>query len=100
MFATIVIDTTTIVEVAGFLTALGVICGLVYKLFKWLDTRKKIEAEMKDMKEENTLIFYGLMACLDGLEQLGANHTVPLAKNKIQKYLNLKAHDQISHEEE
>lgn len=100
MLATIVIETSTIVEVAGVLTALGVICGLTYKVFKWLDTRKKIESEMKDMKEENTLIFYGLMACLDGLEQLGANHTVPKAKNKIQKYLNLKAHDQVSHDEE
>ena len=100
MLATIVIETSTIVEVAGALTALGVICGLVYKVFKWIDTRKQIESEMKDMKEENTLIFYGLMACLDGLEQLGANHTVPKAKNKIQKYLNLKAHDQVSHDEE
>lgn len=44
------------------------------------------------LKEENQLICYGLSAALDGLEQLGANHSVPIAKNKLQKYLNQQAH--------
>lgn len=44
------------------------------------------------MKEENTLMCYALMACLDGLMQLGANHTVPVAKEKLDKYLNQQAH--------
>ena len=38
---------------------------------------------------------YALQACLDGLEQLGANHNVPEAKDKLSKYINQQAHDQL-----
>lgn len=31
-------------------------------------------------------------ACLDGLQRLGANHSVPLEKNKLDKYLDQQAH--------
>lgn len=31
-------------------------------------------------------------ACLDGLQRLGANNSVPLAKNKLDKHLNQQAH--------
>ena len=41
-----------------------------------------------------TLIVYCSSATLDGLMQLGANHTVPIAKDKLDKYINLKAHEQ------
>jgi hypothetical protein len=45
------------------------------------------------MKEENTLLCFGIAAALDGLIQLGANHNVTMAKEKLDKYLNQKAHD-------
>ena len=45
------------------------------------------------IKDENCLICFGLSACLDGLQQLGANHTVPVAKDKLDKYLNQQAHE-------
>ena len=50
------------------------------------------DKDIAKLKEENQLICYGLSAALDGLEQLGANHSVPIAKNKLQKYLNEQAH--------
>lgn len=50
------------------------------------------DKDIARLKEENQLICYGLSAALDGLEQLGANHSVPIAKNKLQKYLNEQAH--------
>ncbi len=31
---------------------------------------------------------------VDGLGQLGANHTVPVAKNKLDKHINKQAHGQ------
>ena len=46
-----------------------------------------------DLKAENCLLCHGIAACLDGLQQLGANHTVPIAKNELNKHLNKKAHD-------
>ena len=53
------------------------------------------EEDVKQIKTEQTLIVYALFACLDGLEQLGANHTVPVAKDKLNKYINQLAHDQL-----
>ena len=39
-----------------------------------------------------SLLCYGMSAALDGLIQLGANHSVPDAKDKLDKYLNKEAH--------
>ena len=51
------------------------------------------EDDMNRIKKENTLICYALSACLDGLLQLGCNHTVPDAKMKLDKHLNQQAHE-------
>ena len=74
-----------IITGASLITALGVILGVVFKVHKWYLKQKKIEEEIKQIKEEDTLICYALSACLDGLQQLGCNHTVPDAKDKLDK---------------
>lgn len=83
---------TTIITVASVITALGVILGVLFKGHKWFLKQEKQDEEIKQIKEEDTLICYALSACLDGLMQLGANHTVPDAKDKLDKYLNKQAH--------
>lgn len=82
----------TILTVAELIGAVGVICGFVVALIRWVLKQGKQDDDIKQLKEENTLICYALSACLDGLEQLGANHTVPKARDKLDKYLNVKAH--------
>lgn len=84
--------TTHIITVASVITALGVIFGLMLKIHKWYLKQEKQDEEIKQIKEEDTLICYALSACLDGLMQLGANHTVPDAKDKLDKFLNQQAH--------
>lgn len=81
-----------ILTAAGVITALGVIFGLIFKVYKWCMRQDKQDEEIKQIKEEDTLICYALSACLDGLMQLGANHSVPDAKEKLDKYLNKQAH--------
>ncbi len=81
-----------IITMASIITALGVIIGLAVKVFKWFDKQENQDAYIKELQQENALICFALSACLDGLEQLGANHTVPIAKNKLDKHLNKKAH--------
>lgn len=83
---------TYIITGASLITALGVILGFVFKVHKWYLKQEKQDKEIKQIKEEDTLICYALSACLDGLMQLGANHTVPDAKEKLDKYLNQQAH--------
>lgn len=82
----------TIVAVASVLTAIGVIIGAVLRIHKWYLDQQRLKEEITEIKEEDTLICFALSACLDGLQQLGANHTVPVAKTKLDKFLNEQAH--------
>lgn len=82
----------TIITVAAVLTALITIFGAVFAVYKWYLKQEKQDKDIARMKEENTLICFALSACLDGLIQLGANHTVPKAKEKLDKHLNQQAH--------
>ena len=44
-------------------------------------------------RQEQTMICYGVLACLKGLKEQGCNGPVTDALNKLEKYLNEKAHD-------
>lgn len=98
------ITADTIITAAAVLAAvmaLGGACVALYKRAKKPEENSKnIEAlkalhedDMNRVKKENTLICYALSACLDGLIQLGCNHTVPDAKMKLDKHLNQQAHE-------
>lgn len=54
--------------------------------------KKNVEAEIKDIKEEQQLLTYGVLACLKGLSEQGCDGAVTDAINKFEKYLNAKAH--------
>lgn len=82
----------TIITAGAVLTALGVIVGIILKVHKWYLEVQVIKKEVAELKEEDRLICFALSACLDGLMQLGANHTVPTAKDKLDNYLNKMAH--------
>lgn len=88
------ISSETIVGAAAVISAIGVILGAVFTVHRWYLRQNEDSEEINRLKRENTLICYALSACLDGLIQLGANHTVPIAKEKLDKYLNQSAHDQ------
>ena len=81
-----------IINFAALLGALGAIFGAVFAAYRWYLKQEKQDADIARIKEENTLIVFALSACLDGLIQLGANHTVPVAKDKLDKYINKQAH--------
>lgn len=88
------ITVQTIISAAALIGAIGAISGLIFAVYRWYLRQNKDTEEIKHLKKENTLICYALSACLDGLIQLGANHTVPKAKDKLDKYLNQSAHGQ------
>ena len=82
----------SVITAASVLGAAGVILGTVLAVYRWYLKQEKQDRDILKMKEENTLICFALAACLDGLMQLGANHTVPVATEKLDKYLNQQAH--------
>lgn len=85
----------TIIKIAALIGALATIGGvfaLIFKIRDWVKKQNEQDAEIQKIKDEDCLLCYGLSACLDGLMQLGANHTVPIAKQKLDKYINQQAH--------
>ena len=90
--SSVTVSADTIITVAAVIGALGVIFGVVFAVYRWYLKQEKQDKDIAHIKEEDTLIVFALSACLDGLQQLGANHTVPIAKDKLDKYINQRAH--------
>lgn len=57
------------------------------------DLQEKHDEDIGSIQEEQTLIVYGLLACLKGLSEQGCNGPVTEAISKIEKHLNKKAHE-------
>ena len=55
---------------------------------------KKHDEDIKAIQEEQTLIVYGLLSALKGLQEQGCNGPVREGIAMIEKHLNKKAHDQ------
>lgn len=77
---------------AALLSAFVTLFGAIFTIYKWYLKQEEQDKDIAKMKEENALTFYALIACLDGLEQLGANHTVTETKERLEKYINRQAH--------
>lgn len=89
---TMYITWQTIILAGSVLGAITALLGALFTVYKWFLQQQKQSKDIERLKEEDTLICFALSACLDGLQQLGANHTVPVAKEKLDKYLNQQAH--------
>ena len=61
---------------------------------KRLDEVDKIDATIRSMQEEQTLQCYCILACLKGLAEQGCNGPVHDGIDRMEKYLNKKAHNQ------
>lgn len=85
----------TIITGAALLAAVIAILKQYNKVYDMVTHQKEQDRDIKTIKREQTMTIYALQACLDGLEQLGANHNVPEAKDKLSKYINQQAHDQL-----
>lgn len=111
----IVVTIDGIIKAAGLLTALGVIIGLGVKAVHWFDQqdeqtkrlneleakhdndkeelRSEISREIAKIYAEQTIIVYGLLACLKGQQEMGCNGPVTEAINKLEKHINQRAHE-------
>ena len=83
----------TIESAAALATALIALSGIVFSVYRWYLKQNKQDKDIKSMKDEQCLLCYAQIACLDGLEQLGANGNVSKAKDKLEKHMNQKAHE-------
>lgn len=114
------VEAQTIITAGAVLTALAGFVTLGWKLFKWINHQKEQDEEIKriddkydkavkdlktmhlkdqdNIQEEQTLVVYGLLACLKGLAAQGCNGPVSKAIGKLEKHINKKAHGKIRRE--
>lgn len=86
------ITTETIITAASVLGAAIILLGAIFKTYNWYQKQNTQDEEINQIKEEQCLICYGLLSCLDGLKQLGANGNVTVAHEKLEKHINQSAH--------
>ena len=84
--------TQLILLIASVITALGVIFGAVFTFHNWLLKRQKNDADIKAIKEEQSILTKGVLACLKGLKEQGCNGPVTEAIEDIEEYVNRQAH--------
>ncbi len=100
----ITLNVQSIITVGAVVGALTALITLFVKIVRWIDHQKEQDKDIEDIrqqmaqhnretKEEQTLLTYGILACLKGLQQQDCNGPVTEAINRIEKHLNQKAHE-------
>lgn len=77
---------------AATITALGIIFGAIFAVYKWFLKQEKQDKDIKAIKEEQTILTQGILACLQGLHEQGCNGPVTAAIERIETHLNKQAH--------
>lgn len=81
-----------ITTIAGVITALGVIFGLIFAIYKWYLKQEKQDKDIKIIKEEQFLLTQGVLACLKGLQEQGCDGPVTIAIKQLETHINKQAH--------
>lgn len=100
---TITVSAEDIIALVALLGAIGTIFGVIFAIYRWYlhqkeqdniieKIREEQAEEIMELKREQQLLTYGILACLDGLKQLNCNGSVTEAQGKISKHINAQAH--------
>ena len=81
-----------ITALAATITALGVVFGAVFGIYRWFLKQEKQDKDIKAIKEEQSVPVHGVLACLQGLREQGCNGPVTAAIEQIENHINKQAH--------
>ena len=81
-----------ITTVAGVITAIGVIFGVIFAVYRWYLKQEKQDKDIKAIKEEQFLLTQGVLACLKGLKEQGCDGPVSTAIKQLETHINKQAH--------
>ena len=88
----ITVSWQTLITLAAVLGAVVTIIKYYNKGYDFVKRQEEQDKIIKAIQEEQTLLTYGVLACLKGLHEQGANGPVTEAIDKIEKHINQKAH--------
>ena len=81
-----------IVTVASAASAVLFLLGLVFAVYRWILKQNKQDKDIRCIKEEQTVLTAGVLACLKGLKEQGCDGPVTEAIQIIEIHLNKEAH--------
>ena len=87
------ITVTGLVTAAAAAAAAIALVGYYNKAYLWYRRQGRQDRDISAIKAEQTLLTYGVLACLKGLKEQGCNGPVTEAIGKIEKHLNERAHE-------
>ncbi len=90
----VTISAGDIITAASLLAAFGSLGGVIVWWIKFIERDKQQDKELKAIRREQTLVCFGVLACLKGLKEQGCNGPVTEALNKLEKHLNQAAHEE------
>lgn len=82
----------TIITAAAVAAAVAGLFRYYNRGYNFVKRQQEQDKVIKDILEEQTLLTYGVLACLKGLQEQGADGPVSEAIDKIEKHINKKAH--------
>ena len=83
----------TIITAAAVVSAIAALLHTYNRGYDFVKRQSKQDEIIKDIQAEQAILTYGVLACLKGLHEQGANGPVTEAIDKLEKHLNQKAHD-------
>ena len=85
-----------VIRLSSLLAALGALGGAAAWCVHFLDRDRRQDKALNAIRREQSLICYGVLACLKGLKEQGCNGPVSDALNRLEKHLNQAAHDEAA----
>lgn len=90
----ITLSWSSVIGLAGGIAALIALASYLFKGYEFVKRQDKQDELIKQIQKEQQLLTYGVLACLKGLKEQGANGPVTEAIDKIEKHMNEAAHSQ------
>lgn len=88
----IILSWQSLIGAAAIVGAFVALVSYLRKIFGWFEKQEVQDKEIKEIKEEQTILTEGILACLKGLREQGCDGEVTKAISKIETHLNKKAH--------
>lgn len=87
-----VVNSNTILFIAAIITAIGGIYSSIRRGVKFIDHNTEQDKKLKSIQETQTILLYGVSACLKGMKEQGCDGPVDEALKRLEKYLIETAH--------
>lgn len=81
-----------LLQAAAVVSGTSVLAACAVRIVRFYLDQKKQDRELENVKTEMRVLCYGVLACLDGLKQMGCDGDVTKAKNELEDHLNTAAH--------